>query len=111
RAARRKGVTSWEAPLPQETKHVAANVIGAGFRNHVHYATSRPAELGRERIGYHLKLPHRRLAHSRTRSVNGVVCVVGAVNLYEVGAATLTAKIQTGSWSRTNRSAVVAADC
>src|SRR5262245_33391041 len=107
---RSKGVARLKAPVPEETKNVAAKVIRSALGYYVDDSARRTSKLRRERISDYLKLLDCFLADGGTRSIDRIVGVIGAVNLDQIGTTALAPKIQARGWRRSNRTSVVAAD-
>src|SRR5260370_2412448 len=107
---RREGVARLKTFVTEKPEVVSAQIVGAALGYNIHNAARRTAKLRRKRIGYHLEFLHGLLTYRRTRSVYRVVGIVRAVDLHQVGTATLATKIQTRSGRRADRPAVIAAN-
>src|SRR5690349_15802209 len=107
---RSKGVARLKAAVPEETKNVAAKVVRSALGYYVDDSACRTSKLRRERISNYLKLLDCFLAYGGTRSIDGIVGVVGAVNLNQIGTTALAPKIQARGWRRSNRTSVIAVD-
>src|SRR5439155_26323208 len=83
---RSERVARLETLVTQKAKNISVQIVRAGFRHHVDDAARRTAELRRKRIADYLKFLHRLLTDSRFRSVDGVVGVIGAIDLHQVRA-------------------------
>src|SRR5215471_5301879 len=104
----RKGVSCLKAPVAKEAEYIAAPFVRTALCNHIDDATCGTPELRRERIGDHLEFLYCFLADGRSRSVDGVVCIISTVNLDEVRATTLTSEVKTRGRSWPNGPPVVA---
>src|SRR5207237_9841200 len=80
--------------VAQEAEKVTAPIIRPALGHHVYDPARRAAELWRKGVGDHLKLLHGFLADGRARRVYGIIRVVGAINLNQVGTTALAAEIQ-----------------
>ena len=103
-----KWIHRLEVSIAQVAEHRAVHFVCAGAGNDVHYTARSPAILSRVAVGLDLELLHSFLRNRGTDAVGGIVYCVRAVHVHQVGARPLSAHVQSGSGSSSDRRSVVA---